>query len=261
MNQILTRAAIVALLSFVSLPAFAQQADVAEVWTGRRAETLPQGRFEVGVFSPLRYGLTERLELSTHPLAFFVVPNLSAKIAWNDERPWRFSTRHGVHYPSLLLRTLSREGTGGLLPSTTDVPHIFAFTNELLATTQIPLFRRWITVRLGFTVAPDIGDETVPPIELPIVFPRTAAYGNFGTGHAGIALEGQIVSAFYFFVDATMFVIPGYEGSFAFENTLMLSWRPSQRFMLAAGGRTIYGGYPYGARFHGVPMIDAKFGF
>lgn len=241
-----------------AVPAAAENA----AWSGRRADTLPDGRWEVGIFSPLRYGLTDDIELSTHPLAFFVVPNISAKVSWNDNKPWRLATRHGLHYPTPLLNLISREGAGGILPANTDVPHIIGITNEILATTTIPLFRRWFTVRLGFTVAPDIGDETLPPLELPIVFPRTAAYGNFGTGHAGISLEGEIGGPFYYFLDTTMFVIPGYEGAFSFENTLQLSWRPSgQRFMVTVGGRGIYGGYPYGEQIHVVPMIDAKFAF
>lgn len=254
------RAALILALVALAVPSEAY-AQVTEEWSGRRAETLEDGRFEVGVFSPLRYGITDKLELSTHPLLFFVVPNLSAKISWTEERPWRIGTRHGIHYPTPLLNVVSREGAGGVLPATTDVPHIIALTNEVLATTTIPLFRRWVTMRLGFTVAPNIGGEIIPPMEMPIVFPRTAAYSSMIVGHAGIALEGEIYGPFYFFLDTALFTIPGFEGSYAFENTLELSWRPGQRFMLAAGARGIYGGYPWGTQTHVVPLIDAKFGF
>lgn len=246
----------------ISLLASTVAAQVETDWSGRRAETVEKGRFEVGVFGPLRYGVTDNVELATHPLAFFVVPNLTAKINWNEGRPWRIGTRHGLHYPTPLLNLVSREGAGGILPATTDVPHIIAITNEVLATTTVPLFRRWFTVRLGFTIAPNIGGETLPPIELPIVFPRTAAYSSMIVGHAGIALEGEIAGPFYYLLDGAMFVIPGFEGSFAFENTIELSWRPEGgRFMLAAGGRGIWGGYPYGEQYHVLPMLDAKFAF
>lgn len=255
---------IIALLVLVAscvapVPALAQS--VAQVWSGPRADTLPQGRWEVGVFSPLKYGLTDRVELSTHPLAFFVLPNISAKISWNDDRPWRLSTRHGLHYPTLALNLVSREGTGGVLPVETDVPHIIATSHEMLATTNVPLWRRWFTIRLGFTVAARFGGERLPIIELPVLFPRTASYRSFGTGHAGIALEGELVGPLYYLFDITTFIIPGVDGAFTFENTTHLSWRPSTRFMLLAGARTVYGGYPYGERVHVLPMIDAKFGF
>lgn len=261
--RIAVLAALVLLSGFYPGVAGAQSKEgrVADVWTGRRADTLPEGRWEVGVFAPLKYGLSDRVELSTHPLAFFVMPNLSAKIAWTENTPWRVATRHGVHYPTLLLNLVSREGSGGLLPAATDVPHILGLTSEILATTNVPLYRRWVTVRLGFSVAARFGGEQLPALDLPVLFPRTAAYSSWGTGHAGIALEGQITGPFYYLIDSAMFVIPGYEGSFAFENTVDLSWRPSERFMLEAGGRAIYGGYPYGERFHLVPMVDLKFGF
>ena len=167
-----------------------------------------------------------------------------------------------MHYPTPLLNLVSREGAGGILPETTDVPHIIAITNEVLATTTVPLFRRWFTVRLGFTIAPNIGGEKLPPIELPIVFPRTAAYSSMIVGHAGLALEGKIAGPFFYFLDSALFVIPGFEGSFAMESTMELSWRPSgDRFMVAAGGRGIWGGYPYGEQYHVLPMLDAKFAF
>ncbi len=233
----------------------------AQVWTGRRADTLPKGRWEVGVFGPLKYAVTDDIELSTHPLAFFVLPNVTAKISWNDDRPWRFATRHGLHYPSIALRILSKEGTGGILPADTEVPDIVGFTNEVLATTNVPLFRRWFTVRLGFTVAARFGGEPLPAMELPILFPRTAAYSSWGTGHAGLALEGEIVGPVYYLIDTTMFVIPGFEGAFAFENTAQISWRPNERIMITGGARAIYAGYPIGERLHVLPVVDLKFGF
>ena len=131
----------------------------------------------------------------------------------------------------------------------------------MLGTTNVPLYRRWFTVRLGFTVAARFGGEPLPPMELPVLFPRTAAYSSWGVGHAGLALEGELVGPVYYLLDMAMFVIPGIENAFAFENTAQLSWRPSQRFMLTAGGRAIFGGYPYGERLHIVPMVDAKFGW
>ncbi len=237
-------------------------AQIREEWSGRRAETVSKGRWEVGIFAPLRYGLTDDVELAAHPLAFFVVPNLTAKVSWTDDRPWRIGTRHGVHYPTPLLRMLSREGSGGILPADTEVPHIIAITNEVLATTTIPLFYRWVTVRLGVTIAPNIGgEEVIPPIELPVVFPRTAAYSSNIVGHAGIGFEGKIVSTFYLLWDGAVFFTPGFEGTYAFESTLEASWRPSDRFMLSAGARGILGGYPYGERYHVVPVVDAKWGF
>jgi len=40
---------------------------------------LPKGCFEAGVFQPLRYGLNETVELSTHVITNIVMPNIAAK--------------------------------------------------------------------------------------------------------------------------------------------------------------------------------------
>lgn len=248
-------------VSVASLGASSAVAQPHDEWSGRRADTVADGRWEIGVFAPLRYGLTDRVELAAHPLAFFVVPNLTGKIRWTDDRPWRIATRHGVHDPTPLLNLLAREGAGGVLPPTTDVPHVFAITNEVLATTTVPLFYRWVTVRLGATVAPTIGGETLPPIELPVVFPRTAAYSTRVAGHAGISLEGQVFRTFYLLWDGAVFFTPGFEGTYALESTIEASWRPGDRFMISAGARGILGGYPQGERYHLIPVADARFAF
>ena len=41
----------------------------------------PRGSWSVGVFNPLRYAVTDRIELQGHPLLFFVAPHLDARFA------------------------------------------------------------------------------------------------------------------------------------------------------------------------------------
>jgi len=241
----------------VAPPAFADNAP----WSGRRAATLPRGRFEVGVFSPLRYGLTDRLELSAHPLAFFVAPNARIKIGINDSATWHIATRHTLSYPTPLLKLISREGSGGVLPNTAKVPQIIALDNTVMATAKAPYQRRWFTAELGFTVAPRFGESDFPTIELPIVYTRTAAYHTLATGHASFAFEGVIVDPFYYLVQTRGYFVPGVAGGFAAEQTILASWRPGTRFMLELGGVGVWGAYPFGYQVNVLPMIDARFAF
>jgi endonuclease/exonuclease/phosphatase family metal-dependent hydrolase len=60
--------------------------DQERYYTGT-AYTLPAGRWEVGLFQSLRHAWSESVELSTHPLAFFLIPNLSVK--------WSHGSRNG----------------------------------------------------------------------------------------------------------------------------------------------------------------------
>jgi hypothetical protein len=45
------------------------------------ADVGDQGAWSVGVFNPLRVAVSDRVELQAHPLAFFVAPNLDARVA------------------------------------------------------------------------------------------------------------------------------------------------------------------------------------
>ena len=53
-------------------------------WDSHSAHILPPKSWTVGIFQPLRYGLQEGLELSSHPGWFFVLPNASFKIPFAD---------------------------------------------------------------------------------------------------------------------------------------------------------------------------------
>ncbi|MBA2662086.1 MAG: hypothetical protein H0U74_07295 [Bradymonadaceae bacterium] len=229
------------------------------------AYPLPEGRFELGLFGPLRYGLSERVELSAYPLYFFVIPNISAKYALMASGPFQVATRHSLVYPTLLLGLVSREGTGGILQPTTNAPHILALTNEALITRALGA-NHSTTLKLGISVAPRFGGGDAPgteleTIDLPLIYARTAAYHSFATARAGIAFAGKIAGPFAYTVDADYFFMPEMDGSFAFEHATMLSWHASDDFLVQAGYTLVFGEYPFGTQLHVLPMIDLKWGF
>ena len=47
--------------------------------TAAAPENLPKGKFEVGLFQPLQYGLSEKIEISTHPVLMFFIPNFAVQ--------------------------------------------------------------------------------------------------------------------------------------------------------------------------------------
>lgn len=57
---------------FASIPVQAENG----LFSADTARTLPEGKMELGVFAPLRYGLTPRVELALNPLWFFLAPHL-----------------------------------------------------------------------------------------------------------------------------------------------------------------------------------------
>ena len=80
------------------------------------AETLGDGAWDVGIFAPLRHGLSEDLEISSHPITAFWNGNFALKKGWGELGGWGVSTRHGFSYPTRLLAAFARDGAGGILP-------------------------------------------------------------------------------------------------------------------------------------------------
>jgi len=121
-------------------------------WSAGTVYTLPKGYFEIGLFQPLRYGQTETLEWSTHPILDLLIPNITIKKAWRDFAGWDFASHHNVTYPTPLLRTISGKGTDGIISPEFDIPQMFSLRNEVLLTKKFsPSFL--ITGKTGLSLA------------------------------------------------------------------------------------------------------------
>lgn len=241
---------LVALAVSCAVPASARNVP----WLMGTADTLPAGRIEMGLFSPLRIGVTDEIELNIHPVLAALNPHLTARLAWTD----CLTSEHTVSYPTPLLMMLSREGTGGLLPATTKVPHILHMSHYALFTIHMAdeyLF----TLKGGVHVAGTAGESTLVSIDLPLIFPRTSAWFNGFTAVVGLDFDGLIWGPLYYSVDADLFVMPDPEAPLHFEHSLMISWVTGHVFKLDLGYKLIYGMYPFGEQFHMLPMIDFVF--
>ncbi|MFU8803855.1 MAG: hypothetical protein ACNA8W_08620 [Bradymonadaceae bacterium] len=237
----------------LSSPAFAQSTN----WVDDTAYTAGQGEWEIGLFGPVRYGLVDTVELSMHPLIAILMPNASAKVAWIRDEEWQIATRHGISYPTPLLRTLSKEGIGGVLPSHARVPHIISLNNEVLVS-RFVAWNHLMTWKIGVHFAPRFGSSEWATIDLPLVYARTAAYHGTATGRVGVDFHGPLIGKFDYAIDADVFMMPGMEGSFGVEHGTKLTWHLSDRFVLQAGYKVTYGGYPFGNQFHVLPVVDMQ---
>jgi len=84
-------------------------------WSSGTAYLLPPGRCEIGLFQPIRYGISETKEISFHPLFMFVIPNAKLKLARKDIGIFHLASEHSLSYPTILLNLISRKGTGGII--------------------------------------------------------------------------------------------------------------------------------------------------
>src|SRR5690554_2780911 len=228
-------------------------------FAGPTAKLTPEGRWEIGLFGPLRYGFSDTMELAVHPLLFFVSPNLQVKLGHGERGGWELASKHQVTYPTPLLRLLAREGIGGILPSDRAVPHIVSLQSELLASREFG--QQLITFGLGVQVAPRFGESQLVSIDLPFVYPRTAAAFGWATGIARVGAQGPIAGKLGYEAEVRAFTYPGVDGAFAVEQGAGLRWTTSPSFMAQAGYRLSYAGYPFGRMFNIVPTVELAWGF
>jgi hypothetical protein len=231
-------------------------------WTSGTAYTMPDGRWELGVFQSLRYGLSETVEGSTHPLAFFLIPNLDVKWAHGSKNGFRFSTRHSLTYPTLLLRLVSRKGIGGLISPEFDIPHMVSVYNDVIVSKPV-----WdealATAYFGFSFSVKSGslDERTT-IDLPLVFHRLNVFYGGTSFRCGAGLKMRILRRWRIQADGDGFWTPRVDEHFAFEHKGLLLWTKSETFQFCLGYKLTFGQYPFGMQWHlFVPLVDCVWGW
>jgi len=250
------------LLLIILLFSSALFAEENKIWSSGTAYILPAGNWEVGLFQPLRYGLSECAELSTHPLTMFIAPNISLKKSWKPVKGFIFSSQHNFFYPTFLLRTLSREGTGGVITPEFEIPHMFSIYNGAVITKSIAS-DHFFTAKAGLYLAikaDELDDRTT--IDFPLVYPRLAVFYNGYGLRGGADLTGKLTGKLHYLADTDVFLFPGADDGFSFENKGLLIWNKSDNFQVAIGYKLIYGTYPFGSKWHLIlPIFDCQWGF
>ena len=233
------------------------------LWSANTAYVLPAKRVELGLFQPLRYGFSDNVEFSMHPLAFFVAPNFDVKWAHHKVAGFAIASRHGLTCPTPLLRLISKKGIGGIISPEFDIPFIFSMQNEILASK--PVFGKHLfTGKLGLNFALRSGDlDSRTTIDLPIVFARTSVYYHNVGIRVGSDLQGPVTGKLNYLIDGDLFYYPGADAdvNMAFEHKGMLLWNKSDGFQMSLGYILSYGEYPFGTQWHLLPLFDVQWGW
>ncbi len=241
-------------LMVVLLTIAAQAGD--EIWSEGTAQTLPHGRREVGIFSPWRYGRTDRVEIATHRISNLLIPNVRVKFNWPRTDGWLLASRHSLVYPTPLLRAISREGTGGIISPEFEIPPIITTRQEILITREFGR-RSLLTAKAGLALALVMGDlDSRTSIDLPIVFPLMAVYYNKWGVNLGVDLLRKMNRKLYYLIDLDVHLFPGSEETAAVEQKGMILWRKHELFSILVGYKLTYGEYPFGTQLHLLPVID-----
>lgn len=111
------------------------------LWHAESANVVYQGAGNVSLLSATRYGMTDRLELSTYLVEDVIRPTVYAKVLWGvfDRKKWFVSSRFDIAnaYPGLsLAQSLEVDR---IIKQDVDIPLVFEVGHEIL------LSRAWYT--------------------------------------------------------------------------------------------------------------------
>lgn len=217
------------------------------------AHLLEKGNSEIGLFQPLRWGYSENIELSTHPISMFTIPNISVKIR---HEKYGITSRHRFIYPTPLMRFFQKKGKFGLITPEADVgevPHIFAIQNEIFK--SISLDKTLFTFKGGltFAIVSEKLDERLS-VDLPIIYPEMGAYFNGYKFNFGVDARHHVSDKFNVLLDADAVIIPT-EDIF-WESKLLGEYQLNDKWEILLGTKFTYGNYPFGTQTRLLPLID-----
>ena len=246
---------------FIFTGAFSQDSLTSHYWTDGTAFNIPKHRWELGLFTASRYGIGKNLELSAHPLMFFLMPQVKIKVGWGEFSGFRLATEHGIFYPTQFMRLVATKGTGGLISPEFTIPQMFAISNRFLASYK-PFKKAVLTAHAGITFAVKFGPlDKRTTIDLPVIYPRLAVFYNEPEFDAGVDFRGQFFPRFGWLFNVENFIICGTRNNYFLENKGVLAYTSKKETLrIEAGYKLCFGKYPAGPQWHLLPVIDLIFG-
>jgi hypothetical protein len=159
------------------------------------------------------------------------------------------------------LSLVSREGSGGLLPATTDVPHALLLDNDVLASLEwYP--GQWASVRLGVSLAArGGGDETL--LDFPVLYQRFAALNAPAVPRIALSAEGELSGRCWYSFEFRQYWLPldDFSVFHASEYAGEMYLRLGRAHRIGAGGRFSVARLPVGSRTHFLPHVDYQIAF
>ena len=235
-------------------------------WSSHSANLLEKNRWEIGMFQPFRYGYSEKIEYSVHPILFFAMPNISVKKSENTMWGFSAASQFSLNYPTPLLNMVSRKGIGGLIDPNLEVPPMLGLSVSWLMSKTILDFNLTIKNGLDFGLTYGSLDKRAS-IDLPLVYHRLGIYNNGWGYHTGIDIQKAFMGKFEILFDIDLLLLPdlastqvnpdfkGLRGPYSIEHKLLLSWVKSDRFKVTTGYKFVNAEFPFGTQSRILPYI------
>jgi len=229
-------------------------------WSYNTAYLLPAGKWESGIFQPLRYGLNNNLEIHSNAIILPLIPNAGIKIALGSREGFVFASDHILSSPTIFLKLVSRKGIGGLISPEFDFPLIMAISNSFIVSKLIGS-ESLLSGYAGFLFAIR-GKKPNPQstIDLPLVYPRMAHLYEGITIRSGISYKGAFSKKLFYEEALHLFIVTRSKNNFFTENSGNLMWCAGRAIRLKGGYILSYGKYPFGTHWQLWPSIDLVFG-
>ena len=239
----------------------AQDSAARHYWTEGTACNIPAHRWEIALFTVSRYGITKNLELSAHPLMFFLMPQVKLKAGWGQYAGFTLATEHGIFYPTQAMRLVATKGTGGLISPEFTIPQMFAVSNRFLVSYS-PFKKALLTAHAGIAFAIKFGPlDPATTIDLPVIYPRLAVFYNEPEFDAGIDFRGQFIPRLGWLFNVENFIVCGTKQNYFMENKGVLAYTSKKETLrIEAGCKLCFGKYPAGPQWHLLPVLDLVFG-
>jgi hypothetical protein len=229
-------------------------------WTNGTAYNVPKHRLEINFFELSSFGISKKVELSAHPLMFWILPQVKVKLAWGEYSGFRLATEHEFTYPTWFLKLVQGKGTGGLISPEFSIPAMFSVSDAFLASYK-PFRNALLTAKAGLIFSVKFGPlDPSSTIDLPVIYPWMAVYYDNIELDFAVDFRGKIYKGFGWIETFECYVLPTSEENFFYDNRGTATWtNKKSRFRFQAGYRLTYGVYPSGPQWHLLPVLEISF--
>ena len=249
------------------------------LWRVGTAITIPKKEIHTNLCYFSKYGLTDRIELQSKPLAWVKHPNFNTKITWFKYKGQRHTnfirsksfvigSIHGINYPTGTLRYIQKKNIRNLIPADAEIPPIFAFRNELLITTNLQ--RRtsckktnlFLTLKIGAKFALKTDKTTLPYFSQSLYYRESSIYHDKLLWYIGLDLDGKLSYSTNYTLDIDYYSIALKTEHWAIEHKGLLYWRLGyeKRIRFVLGYKVAYSNYPQ-TNISVTPYFDIGFMF
>jgi len=252
---------IILIIVFVSYSnLIAQDSLGLRYWTKGTAFCLPKHRIELGFLDESRYGLTNSIELSSNLPLGFLMPVFNVKKNWANYHGFNIATQHGFFYPTIFLRTVSKEGIGGLISPEFYIPPMISFSNQFFIS-FVPLKYTILSAYTGINLAILSGKlDHRTSIDLPYIYPRLAVFYKQPEIDIGFDFRGVISKCFGWKINTDHFIFFNTAYNYFSESSLIISYSSSkQTLRINSGAKLCFGKYLSGTQWHLLPVLTLAF--